>query len=239
LVTLSTQIAKAVLNSPFRMVSPVTGLLISGKGAEDKLEDAEPAVLRFPAGDAGLAADERAKLEPILKKLRRDSGLQVTLLHETGADDLARASVLANPAPADATLVAGGLGRRKAELLEMRGPARARARGAIAAGVETQIQQATADLRAIDRELARTEDALDRIYDVLRPGADRQAVRRTREACIAFGRDRIEAVRAALRESKIEGLDGRIRVVPVRSSENAEPGGGRVTVTMRRSAPTS
>jgi hypothetical protein len=90
-------------------------------------------------------------------------------------------------------------------------------------------------VRALDRELAGTEDALDRVYDLLRPGAERQASRRTRAAAIDVGRQRLEQTRAALLATggnAIPGLDGRIRVLNPQFNPAQGDAGGRVVIAV-------
>ncbi len=231
--TLSTQIAKAVLNSPFRVAKFGMDLVPVpiGKGGKEKGAE-EPAAIEFAPGDGGLAEGERRKIEALVERLRRDRTVQVTLRHEAGEADVARAGILANPAPAEAAALAQGLRERKADLLAARPAAAAIARGAISSRIDGLDREAISRLQAIDRELARTEDALDGLDELLRPGAGRGAPRRAREASCAVGRDRIEAVRAVLAGSGTPEIDGRIRVVPVRFAEVEGAGPGRVTVTV-------
>ncbi len=87
-------------------------------------------------------------------------------------------------------------------------------------------------LRSVDREIGRTEEALDRLYEMLRPGSDRQAVRRTRETCVELGRLRVDAVRAALLSGNAD-IAERVRAVPARFAE-AESGKGRVVVSIEK-----
>jgi hypothetical protein len=59
------------------------------------------------------------------------------------------------------------------------------------------------------------------------------AVRRAREACVALGRERAEAVRAALVAGGGPAIAERVRVVPARFSE-VESGRGRVTAAVEK-----
>ena len=84
----------------------------------------------------------------------------------------------------------------------------------------------------MDRELAATEDAMDRVYDLLRPGADRQADRRTRAACLEVAQDRLKAVQAALVTSGVPNVDGRVRLLKPQFNPDAGADGGRVVMTV-------
>ena len=78
---------------------------------------------------------------------------------------------------------------------------------------------------------------MDRVYDLLRPGADRQADRRTRAAALDIGRQRLDVVRTALMQASaaagVRDADQRVRVVraslPAADEAKAE---GKVTFTM-------
>ena len=71
---------------------------------------------------------------------------------------------------------------------------------------------------------------LDRLRDLIKPGAERQGVRRMREATLAIGRARLAGVRWALIDSGIEGIEERIRILPARFEEPQGEGGGTVSV---------
>src|SRR5205085_582513 len=121
--------------------------------------------------------------------------------------------VRANPPPADAAALAGRLRARKLDLQRLRAEAAGRARAELAAGGGSPGASAVDRVRSLDRDLAATEDALDRVYDLLRPGADRQADRRTRAACLEVGRTRLQAVRDALVASGVPDANRRVRLL--------------------------
>jgi hypothetical protein len=133
------------------------------------------------------------------------------------------------------------LRQKKLDLLAARAEAAGQARGELAAGATVNAfgdEPSVARLRAIDRELAKTEDALDRVYDMLRPGAERQTDRRTRAACIDFGQERLDAVQRALIEAVQSGateplpkLADRIHVSRAQFAETQGTTGGKVTIT--------
>jgi hypothetical protein len=109
-----------------------------------------------------------------------------------------------------------------------------RARAAYASAIEPECEEHTRRLQAIDRELGLTEQSLDRVLELMRPGAERQAVRRARDACIAIGRARLAAVLAAMKEAGVENADERIRITRPRYTEAEGAAGGVVTLTPGR-----
>ena len=68
------------------------------------------------------------------------------------------------------------LRQRKTELLKARPLAAGAARSQLALSLPDASTASLEKLRSIDRELADTENALDKVYDMVRPGADRQAL---------------------------------------------------------------
>ena len=234
ITTLSTQIAKAVANSPFRLVNSAANLVPLGGGGDPKAKSA-PQVLSFAPGDPVLVPVEIGKIGPVLEQMRDDRSLSMTLHHESGSGDFARAKERVNPSTEDCLRRAAGLKERRTELLAVRAPAATRARIAVASRLDGQDREPLENLRAIDRELGQIENALDHLYRLLRAGAERQAAQRTRAACIVLGRDRLAAVRAALTSSGIPGIEERIRIAPVRFAEAEGSEGGRVVITTGRS----
>ncbi len=88
-------------------------------------------------------------------------------------------------------------------------------------------------LRTINRELADTYNSLDSTYDLLRPGADRQAMRRTRSAGLAIARFRLQAVRQFLLGADAKELSPlRIHVANPQFNPTADDSPGTVTITV-------
>jgi hypothetical protein len=230
--TLGTLIANAIASSPFRVAGAVVDMVALG-GEEKKEGDEEPIILAFNPGDTFARSSELARLAPLLDRFRQEEGLSVTLRHELGGGDIPRTALRANPSRADCLDLASRLRRKKGEILRFREEVAEQARAAYAAGLKSQAAESSRRLLAINRELGFTERALDRILELLRPGAERQAVRRTREACVAIGRARLEAVHRALLESGIPRLGQRIRITRPRFTAVAGAGGGKVLVTPR------
>jgi hypothetical protein len=225
--TLGKMIAGAFANAVKRAaLAPVSFLGVTGGEAPP----VEPVVLEFAPGERTLPARELARLEPLLERVRDDDRLVVRFAHELGSGDIARAAVRANPSPDDCLALTRQLRSRRAGLLADRGAAAADARAYFAAGNAPKAQGAAVRARELERELGEAEDALDSLYNMLRPGADKQASRRTRDASLALARERLAAVRGALLIA-LPGLETRVDP-PSRPKFVEAPGatGGRVTV---------
>ncbi|MGB7160915.1 MAG: DUF748 domain-containing protein, partial [Tepidisphaeraceae bacterium] len=98
-------IVTAIASAPIKAASAVTGLV--GLGPKKKSRDAEPPiVLAFSPADTGLATESRAALDKLIARMERDDDLQVTVKHELGTNDIARARVLVNPSPEAAAALA-------------------------------------------------------------------------------------------------------------------------------------
>lgn len=223
-------VATAIASSPLKVAGGVGSMLGMEK---EKVTGAQPAgELSFAPADAELSDADVATVNQLLEKLRRQSKLEVTLKHQLGSADVDRAGVLANPSPDDCLALASRLRIRKQQLLAQREIIASETRAQIASNGPAASLASIERLRAVDRELANTEDSLDRLYDMLRPGADRQAPRRTRSAAIDIGQARLDAVKAALVASGIPGIDQRIVVTRSTFAEPEGAGDGKVVMTV-------
>ena len=186
---------------------------------------------------AGAAEVDRldTELAPLLQRLRRDGKLEVTLKHELGGGDVARAAGRASPPIDEAELLAQRLRERKADLLEARRMLAGQSRVAVSTAPGSEAARRSIDeLRAVDRDIAATEDALDSLYDLLRPGADRQAGRRTRAASLELADARLEVVKDAIESSDVPNVRSRVRVLGARFTEvgAGDTSGGRVVCSV-------
>ncbi|MDP9175054.1 MAG: DUF748 domain-containing protein [Planctomycetota bacterium] len=220
-------IAVAIASSPLKAGSAVEGLFGGGK---DQTKDL-PVTLDFDPGQTSLDFADLVRIQPLLKRLREDQSVQLTVRHELGADDVGRASVLANPSPEDCLNLATALREKKMALLAAGNVARQQARAELASGYGTDADAAVAHLRDLNRAFIATEDALDRVYDLLRPGADRQAVRRTKAACLRIGEDRLIALRDLLLTPAIASSGNRI-VLAHPTSKAAASARGKIVITI-------
>jgi hypothetical protein len=227
LSALASVIAGAFANAVKRVaLAPISLLDLDG----GETPPVEPVALEFAAGDRALSERELAKLKPLIDRVRDDERLVVRFVHELGGGDVAIAAARANPSPEDCVELSLQIRARREGLAAERAAAAADARAYFGAGNVSRAQAAAARVRELERELAQSEAALDSLYLMLRPGADRQAPRRTRDAGLALGRERLAAVREALLR-ELDGLESRIEP-PARPSftEASGSGGGRVTV---------
>jgi hypothetical protein len=200
-----------------------------------------PVEMGFLPGDASVGFGATAQVQEISERLRKDPSLMVTLKHRMSGNDVSAAQQRANPSPDDAAAFAYQLRARKLELASERSALAGRARAELASSLPGGGASTTVDrLRALDRESAETEASLDEVYDLLRPGADRAAPRRTRAAAIAIGNARLEAVRASLVLAAGPDAASRIRVTPAKfEPDEALAGageGGRIVMTTGKAA---
>jgi hypothetical protein len=181
-------IATAIATSPLKLAN----LVGFGGNNKDKLP---PVAVSFPPGYSGLGPEQTIALRALVIRLQQDKSLQVALRHDLGSDDVALAAERVNPSPDDALALAGLLNRRRTALLSARSVAASDVRALLASDAGDDADRAVERLRTINRQLADTDNALDHMYDLLRAGADRQAMRRTRSAALAIAKSRLDAVR--------------------------------------------
>jgi Domain of Unknown Function (DUF748) len=226
-------IADAVASSPFKVLGTAGGLL--GFGSEEELpSDEPPLVLGFAAGDVMLRTAERETMRALVERMADEDDLAIMMEHEPGRGDLERLHARANPSREDCLGLLGQLRRRKREVLRARVTAEADARAAVAAGSSKTMDAARRHLSSLDHELGRIEYALDSVAALLRPGSERQAARRTREASVALANIRLREVQRVLVEAGIENVDARVRVRRPRATEPEIEDGGRVRIGLTR-----
>lgn len=222
----------ALAAMPVKAVTGVTSVIgLDALLAGDQKPE-EPIVLSFPAGYTALEPTELAKVRALADRMKKEPELTISVKHDLGGGDLNIAEVRANPTTADAQALAYALRQRKVELSQARHELAASARTVLATGGGTDSTAAVEQLRAIDRELSRTEDALDRAFDLMRPGADRQAPRRTRSAALDLGQERLDAVRSVLVEAQVPTLVDRLKPSKPAFAPSDNADGGRVTITL-------
>ena len=242
--TLGRLIVNAIATSPFRVTGTLTGGVEAfgnavgdflGIGGDDEEPPPEKPALavEFLSGDAYLSRAGKEKIDGVIEELDDDEELILSIESRLGTGDVERLAIRANPSPEDCRDLADSLRRRKFEILTVRAEAAAEARASLAAGFRDRAEQTTRQLRGLDRDLALTEDALDRVLDMLRPGAERLGDRRTREAGVALMNIRAEEVVRYLLASKLDGIENRIRLKRVRFVDPPDPQ-GRVLLSLRR-----
>ena len=224
-------IATAVASSPFRIVGGTASLM--GLGGEEGAPLRPPVALAFDAGDTTVSRTASGRLDAVVKELLEDDGLEVRLNHLFGRKDVARVAYRANPPRESCLALVSSLRNRKRRLFEVREEVAARARATHDARLADDERAANQSLAAIDRELGLIEQSLDRLGDLLRPGSERRAERRTRTACLAIARVRLEATRAEVVRRAPETAD-RIRISRPRYPKSVEGETSAVQVTINR-----
>ena len=206
----SSVIVTAVASAPVKVVGGVGNLL--GLGPKKPGQE-QPIVLPYDPGAVALEEGELSTLRNLAQRMIKEPNIELTILHTFGAGDVAVLASRANPSADDARSLAYQLRAHKLELSSLRAQVSGQAEAQLAAFDATDASATIDRLRAIDRELAQTEDALDRTYDLLRPGAQRQADRRTRAAALEVAAQRLLAIRAELRALGVADVDRRVHLL--------------------------
>ncbi|MBN2489768.1 MAG: DUF748 domain-containing protein [Planctomycetes bacterium] len=234
---LGRMIADAIAASPFRLMGSVTDLAgITGRAGGD--EAGPPVTLAFTAGAIAPFGPERAKIEELVDRMKRDPQIVVTLGAELGSEDVELAGVRANPPLEDTLALLARTRERKAALIAEREAMLPQALAARAARMEKESDAIVGQLRAFDRELGLIEDLLDRIGELLRPGAERYQQRRAREAVLAIGSARLLEVRRLLIGAGGPDFAPRVQLsTPRVSGDPSEPRGLVVARPILRRVP--
>lgn len=228
-------VATALASAPIKIVSGVGGMIGMGDLLKDSREAIPPEsiVVSFAAGSASLDDAQREKLNQLIDRAARDGNLQMMIRHELAPTDVAVAAVRANPGTEDALSLAGGLRARRAELAGRRSDLAARARAELAGGASaTHADETIERLRAVNAEIGGIEQSLDQLYDLLRPGANRQADRRTRAGALEIAQHRLDAVKALLDAARIPNAEDRVRSEAARFNPADDQSPGRITITL-------
>lgn len=226
-------LADAISAAPLRLLSPLNDV-VGFLGLTPAPVTAETVVVPYGPGVA-LAGDEALRTAlPLVDAMRADPALRVVVQHQLGGGDIDQAARLANPDPARAEELVTRLRDRKAALRREWGERAALTRAQYAVGSTDLAEAGTAHLRELDAEIVATEAALDRVFDLLRPGAERRREQRTRAAALALAELRLERIRAAILRRGGRDLEPRLdfrrpRFVPAEGDD-----GGSVTFTPRR-----
>jgi hypothetical protein len=199
-------LVSAIAAAPVRVLSTFTDLFGITGGEEDPPPNAQ---LGFAPGTVALDTESRAALEPLARKMRADRDFIVQVQHRFGAADIERAERLANPPPEDCRQFVDGLRRRRAELARERAELAADVRAAWGSGQRAAAEAQIESLRLLDAESGKVEDALDKVLELLAPGAERHRGKRTRAAALAVARQRIESLRAWFAAQKIPDFEER------------------------------
>jgi hypothetical protein len=220
-------IVTAIAAAPLKAANDVLGMV--GIGGGSKQPENLTTKITFSPASAAIGADQTASLTPLLKQLSDDSKLTVTLRNQIGVGDVAIARLRANPTKDQCNALESQLRSRKEELLTLRADTAGRARAQLMSLGSTPAGPVLEQLRAIDRELAATEESLDQVGELLRPGAERLAERRTKAAALEISRQRMKSLQSTLQAAGIAA--DRIKVINPTFNPAKELDGGVVTLT--------
>jgi len=220
-------IARAVASSPLRLLSTLTDA--AGLTGDEPPPQATRRVVEFAAGDPTLDARGRAVLAQLGEDVRGRPRKRIVVVHEFSRADVERVARLVNPSLDDRARLAARLRERKAELTRERETLAARARSELAFADADRRVELTAQLRALDAQIGEGEHALERLFDLLRPGSERRNAARARSAAIALGAERADRARRALAELGVESERVIVRVVKADALAERD-GGGRLTL---------
>ncbi len=222
-------IARAVAQSPTRMLKLTTGLL----GGSDKESSTtfDPVILPFDDGRIALSTVQRIRLEDLFKQLAKDKKLQLTLRHQIGAGDIQQAEALVNPSEQDKLALIERLTHTKTNLLQQRRHLLNEAQATYANGGMAETFQAREALNAINTQLGRIEQSLDQILEMMRPGTDYAAQRRTRQAAIAMGKARLMALYSRFLAQE---LSDRVKIAQPTFTSPQDNALGTITISLSR-----
>ena len=220
-------VVTAAASAPLKAGLGVASLV--GVNFNKKRPPPSPAALQFDPAATALFDSEGGISRELIDRLTKEKTLDVTIRHELGAGDVRLVGRRANPAGDDALAVSYQLRQSKMELLKERASIAGSARGKLGSGLN-----ADADLdrlKDVERELAVIEDGLDDLNELVRPGAGRQAMRRTRAACIALGEQRLIFTRDLWLATGIPNIAARIHVTHAKFNPEESLEGGHVVMT--------
>ena len=259
--TLGALITDAMSSAPLRVLGPLQSVA-GALGLMPEPLTAETVTLEFAEGAATMVAATVKEMEDkseqpdevladvsplgkIARALSGNSNLRVVIQADLGEGDLRVAERLANPPRESIQALIEHSRNRKASIERERSQLSARARAQIFAGAaggdSTQAASGQdrgdllARLQTLDSERAAVEKSLDDLFKFIRPGADRRADMRTRNAALALANKRLERVRLDLVNRVGNAVAQRIDVRRARfrkgSEKNPLPSLGLVTVT--------
>jgi hypothetical protein len=212
----SSVVATAVLSTPLK----IANLLGGPKAAQPE----QPFTLDFAPGVIVPESADQAQLALLAQRMIKEPKLQLTITHTFGNQETPTLYSRANPSAEEAQNLAFRLHEHKLELSRLRAQVAGQAEAQLSL-FDTNSAAPTVDrLRAIDRELAMTETALDRTYDILRPGAEKQADRRTRAIAIEIAKQRLQAIQQIFKAAGVPDVAERLKLVnPAPTPSQTDP----------------
>jgi hypothetical protein len=226
-------IANAVANSPFRIAGTVGDIL----GAEEKEKKAEleTYVLQYASGVTAVSEEQFQEFERLLMRIQKDKNVTATIRHQLGGGDIKYADSLVNLSQKDSIKLLTQLKLDKKVLLTTRDQLASETQAAYAAGYHTEAWNKTQHLQKIERSLGLIERSLDDLLEMMRQGTEHVAKRRTRYACLAMGKARLDTLVDILVSKDISAMHDRIKFFPPRFTETQGNQGSSVSVTLSSS----
>ena len=225
-------LAEAMVAAPLKAGKLAAGLIGFDLGG-GRQQGLEPVTIEFAAGESQLTAEQSAALARVRELMRRDPTIEATIQHELGGDDVALADARVNLGVDDSAAIAQQLMDRKRELQRRCAEESASLVVTLATRDAATAKDAQSRLSQTATQLKTTEDGLDSVFDLLRPGADRQASRRTKAAAILLADLRLRGVQGGAGE-RGRPRCGRPRATGERALQPA--GNGRGTRANRADA---
>ena len=227
--TLLTLITDAISAAPFRVTGSLVEMVdVLGLGEGEAGPVLEEQRLEFVAGQLAPPAERLGGLREFAITARREEA-RIRLEHSPGTEDAALAARLANPDRESLIRLSEDFRQQRDALADEHARLQAQCRLQLAVGDQTAADRTTEELRALQRERLQTEDALDRVLERLRPGAERRADRNAEQMLRALGDARLAALREFLIQAGLSPDGIRVRRAPPRVAEDAGPGS---TVTL-------
>ncbi len=223
----------AVASAPVKAVGGVTDML--HLGGQAKATEPKIVKITFSPGDATLSQDGQRQIDDLIKLMHKDKNAQATIRGELSADDLTVANERANPTPEDSRALADELRVERSQLVEQRAAIAAKATAELTASSENS-KQSLDQLSDLNRQINATDDAMDQLYDMLRPGAANQATRRARAASLKIDELRLKVVDDALVAANLPDASDRIQKTAAtdKLSDTGDTGAVTITVVQRK-----
>jgi hypothetical protein len=231
--TIDETIAESVVDVTTTAIASLPAKVLTLGTGDQGAPPEPPMVVTYSPGSEQVPSDRVKALQDLSYRLWRDRDLQVTLKPTLGSDDVALAMLRTNPTHQDLIDLTNNLSLRRDALIAARNDAGAQVEAFLASDAKNETAQAIQRLRTIDQQLSDVNDALDQAYDLLRPGADRQAMRRTRAAALSISNERLDALKDLLLNSGRFAVDpGQVHVVKPQFPKDPQDAASSVTISI-------
>jgi hypothetical protein len=225
---ISKVLVTAIASAPLKAAESVTSVLGLGSG---KQKAQPPVDITFLPGVATLESSQARQLAVLAAQMKKDDSLELQLRHNLSAGDVSQLAKRANPSTDNVQLIVAQLRQEKSQLLDRRTALAAQAKAQFA--MEMPDADATVMmLQSTDRQLAQIEPSLNQFLDLLRPGAANQTDRRTRAACLAVARERLDLIESALRSAGVQHVETRVHRTNPQFAPSGNADGGDVLIVL-------